>query len=47
MAGFDSKDSTSANISVPDYTQNLSKSLKGLKIGLPKEYFSEGLDQGC
>jgi aspartyl-tRNA(Asn)/glutamyl-tRNA(Gln) amidotransferase subunit A len=31
---------------VPDYTQNLSKSLKGLKIGLPKEYFSEGLDKG-
>jgi aspartyl-tRNA(Asn)/glutamyl-tRNA(Gln) amidotransferase subunit A len=46
MAGFDSKDSTSANISVPDYTQNLSKSLQGLKIGLPKEYFSEGLDKG-
>ena len=46
IAGFDSKDSTSANISVPDYTQNLSKSLKGLKIGLPKEYFSDGLDKG-
>ena len=46
MAGFDERDSTSANKSVPDYTKNLSKSLSGLKIGLPKEYFSEGLDKG-
>ena len=46
MAGFDERDSTSANKSVPDYTKNLSNSLSGLKIGLPKEYFSEGLDKG-
>ena len=46
MAGFDERDSTSVNKSVPDYTKNLSKSLSGLKIGLPKEYFSEGLDKG-
>jgi aspartyl-tRNA(Asn)/glutamyl-tRNA(Gln) amidotransferase subunit A len=46
IAGFDVRDSTSANKSVPDYTKNLSKSLSGLKIGLPKEYFSEGLDKG-
>ena len=46
MAGFDERDSTSANKLVPDYTKNLSKSLSGLKIGLPKEYFSEGLDKG-
>ena len=44
MAGFDSKDSTSAQKETPDYTKNLGKSIKGLKIGLPKEFFSEGLD---
>ena len=44
MAGFDDKDSTSANKDVPDYTGNLNNSIKGLKIGLPKEFFSEGLD---
>ena len=46
MAGFDTNDSTSANKSVPDYTQCLKKSVNGLKIGLPKEYFSDGLDKG-
>jgi aspartyl-tRNA(Asn)/glutamyl-tRNA(Gln) amidotransferase subunit A len=46
MAGFDKHDSTSANKSVPDYTQCLEGSVNGLKIGLPKEYFSEGLDSG-
>ena len=46
MAGFDKHDSTSANKSVPDYTQCLENSINGLKIGLPKEYFSEGLDSG-
>ena len=44
MAGFDARDSTSLDKQVPDYTQQLNKSLKGLKIGLPKEYFGEGLD---
>ncbi|MDP6974732.1 MAG: Asp-tRNA(Asn)/Glu-tRNA(Gln) amidotransferase subunit GatA [Gammaproteobacteria bacterium] len=44
MAGFDDKDSTSVNKDVPDYTQNLNNSIKGLRIGIPKEYFSEGLD---
>ena len=44
MAGFDDKDSTSVNKDVPDYTENLNNSIKGLKIGIPKEYFSEGLD---
>ena len=44
MAGFDPKDSTSAQKETPDYTKNLGKSIKGLKIGLPKEFFSEGLD---
>ena len=46
MASFDEKDSTSVNQSVPDYTASLGNSIKGLKIGIPKEYFSEGLDPG-
>ncbi len=44
MAGFDEKDSTSANEPVPDYSADLNKDLTGLKIGLPKEFFSEDLD---
>ncbi|HIQ07445.1 MAG TPA: Asp-tRNA(Asn)/Glu-tRNA(Gln) amidotransferase subunit GatA [Thiotrichaceae bacterium] len=44
MAGFDEKDSTSVDKVVSDYSANLNKPLKGLKVGLPKEYFGEGLD---
>ncbi|MES2142164.1 MAG: Asp-tRNA(Asn)/Glu-tRNA(Gln) amidotransferase subunit GatA [Pseudomonadota bacterium] len=44
MAGFDKKDATSINEPVPNYTHTLNDSLKGLKIGLPKEYFSADLD---
>ena len=44
MAGFDEKDSTSVDVPVPDYRAGLNKSLVGLKIGLPKEFFGEGLD---
>ncbi len=44
MAGFDPKDSTSADQRVPDYTQTLNQSLKGLRIGLPREFFSADLD---
>ncbi|MDH5436976.1 MAG: aspartyl/glutamyl-tRNA amidotransferase subunit A, partial [Gammaproteobacteria bacterium] len=44
MAGFDHRDSTSVNQVVPDYTSTLEDSIQGLKIGLPKEYFGEGLD---
>lgn len=44
MAGFDQKDSTSINRDVPDYTATLNDSLKGLRVGLPEEYFGEGLD---
>ena len=44
MAGFDDKDSTSAERDVEDYTATLNDSIKGLTIGLPKEFFSEGLD---
>lgn len=44
MAGFDEKDSTSIDEPVPDYTASLNNPLQGLKIGLPKEYFSADLD---
>jgi len=46
MASFDPKDSTSIDRPVPDYTAELQNSLQGLKIGVPKEYFSEGLNSG-
>lgn len=44
IAGHDERDSTSADISVPDYTAFLGKGVKGLRVGLPKEYFVKGLD---
>ncbi len=44
MAGFDPKDSTSVDQPVPDYTADLNTPLKGLRVGLPKEYFSDQLD---
>ena len=44
IAGYDPKDSTSVNIAVPDYVKTLGGGVKGLKIGLPKEYFVSGLD---
>lgn len=44
MAGFDPKDSTSAEQDVSDYTASLNKPLAGLKIGLPKEFFSSDLN---
>ena len=44
IAGQDKKDSTTPAIEVPDYTKDLAKDVKGLKIGVPKEYFIEGLD---
>lgn len=43
ISGHDPKDSTAFNVKVPDFTENLGKSIKGLKIGLPKEYFVDGL----
>jgi aspartyl-tRNA(Asn)/glutamyl-tRNA(Gln) amidotransferase subunit A len=43
MAGFDEKDSTSVDMPVPDYQANLNADLKGLTIGLPKEFFGDGL----
>src|SRR5664279_3093018 len=44
MAGHDPLDSTSANLPVPNYVQQIGDPVKGLKIGVPKEYFGEGLD---
>ena len=46
MASYDDKDSTCIDREVPDYTATLDGSVKGLRIGVPKEYFSEGLDAG-
>ena len=43
MAGFDERDSTSLARPVEDYTRELDKPLSGLKIGLPKEFFAEGM----
>lgn len=45
MSGHDTYDSTSAAQAVPDYTRGLNDGVKGLKIGLPKEYFIKGLDK--
>src|ERR1700682_2625112 len=44
MAGHDPQDSTSLNEPVPDYTKNLGCDLKGMRLGLPKEYMIEGID---
>jgi aspartyl-tRNA(Asn)/glutamyl-tRNA(Gln) amidotransferase subunit A len=45
MAGFDEKDSTSVDVPVPDYQAGLNADLKGLTIGIPKEFFGDGLNQ--
>ncbi len=44
MTGFDERDSTSIEIASEDFTRDLEMPLDGLKIGLPKEFFGEGLD---
>ncbi|HEX5340155.1 MAG TPA: Asp-tRNA(Asn)/Glu-tRNA(Gln) amidotransferase subunit GatA [Gammaproteobacteria bacterium] len=44
IAGFDERDSTCMDKSVPDYVAQLDQPLKGLRIGLPKEFFDKGLD---
>lgn len=43
IAGHDVKDSTSVDTPVPDYTKVLQKDIKGIKIGIPKEYFIDGI----
>lgn len=45
IAGHDPKDSTSAPVDVPDFANALGHDIKGLKIGIPKEYFIEGMDK--
>lgn len=44
IAGRDVEDSTTPDALVPNYLQNLDQNIKGLKIGLPKEYFDEGVE---
>ena len=46
MAGFDPRDSTSVDTPVPDYAATLGDDLAGLRIGLPREYFGDGVDAG-
>jgi aspartyl-tRNA(Asn)/glutamyl-tRNA(Gln) amidotransferase subunit A len=43
IAGHDEMDTTCANLEVPDYTRSLVKDIKGIKIGIPREYFLEGI----
>jgi aspartyl-tRNA(Asn)/glutamyl-tRNA(Gln) amidotransferase subunit A len=45
IAGHDPKDSTSAEVAVPDYRAELSGDLKGLKLGLPRQYFEGGISE--
>lgn len=44
IAGHDDRDSTSANVDVPDYVSALTGDIKGLRIAVPKEYMGEGVD---
>ncbi len=44
IAGWDSNDSTSANVARPDYSADLDKPVAGMRIGVPDEYFAAGLD---
>ncbi len=44
MAGFDPRDSTSADAALPDFAAELERGLDGIRIGLPREYFADGLD---
>lgn len=45
IAGYDDYDGTVKNIPVPDYTEFLGKDIKGVKIGVPKEYFVDGMNE--
>jgi len=44
LSGYDENDSTSVNLDVPDFTKSLIENVKGIKIGIPQEYFVKGLD---
>ena len=45
ISGYDLCDSTSAGLAVPDFTSALGQDIKGMKLGVPKEYFIEGIDK--
>ena len=45
IAGHDPSDSTSADVDVPPYSQQIADPIEGLRIGVPREYFGEGLDE--
>ena len=47
MAGFDERDSTSIDHPVPDYVAGIGESIKGLKVGIVRQHFDEGLDAAC
>ncbi len=47
MAGFDERDSTSIDTPVPDYVASLGDSISGLRIGVVRQHFDEGLDEQC
>src|SRR5881396_3097059 len=44
IAGHDPQDSTSADVVVPDYSKSLKTSMRGMKVGVPKEFFTDGMD---
>ena len=44
IGGKDPRDSTSANVALPDFTLGLQKDVKGMKLGIPKEYFTSGIN---
>ncbi|HEX5734347.1 MAG TPA: Asp-tRNA(Asn)/Glu-tRNA(Gln) amidotransferase subunit GatA [Blastocatellia bacterium] len=44
IAGRDERDSTSSNVEVDDYTQALNQDVRGLRVGVPREYYGQGLD---
>ena len=46
IAGRDANDSTSTTAPVPAYTQEITKPVKGMRIGIPRDYFAEGMDSG-
>jgi aspartyl-tRNA(Asn)/glutamyl-tRNA(Gln) amidotransferase subunit A len=46
IAGYDPRDSTSIDHKAPDYTQALKEDIRGLRVGVPREYFVEGMDPG-
>ena len=47
MAGFDERDSTSVDVPVPDYLGEIGDSIKGLRVGVVRQHFDEGLDADC